>query len=324
VEADIEERLRVALNARASTFALANPDEPPRNPTRSHPRRARHSVITHVLPVAAVAAVVALALAFGPFRAETPVAPSRTPAAHPPLSVSIPKGWKTYTYQEAAISVPSSWHTNSCPDPSPPGALNLGDAGRSCSSTPQGGFNYVILSPLSPSFLQTEETYKSTCATKVNGLAIDVVACDIAGNLDNSTIWLVPSLGVEVTALPKVSAGTNSSGLMERVLHTLRAADHSSTGVVTGTAQACAALAYVATARLAVYRGNGNAAEARKDQYRLVVPVTKVNVPTNGTFKLNLPAGHYFITNTGSTAGANPFVISVGHTVYVDVPNGCR
>jgi hypothetical protein len=167
------------------------------------------------------------------------------------------------------------------------------------------------------------ETHKPTiCSTKVNGLAIYVVACAIGGNLDDSSEWLVPSLGVEVTALPKVTSSINESAMVERVLHTLRAADNSSTGVVTGTAQPCAGPAYVATARLAVYRGD--VAVARNDEYRQVVPVAKENVPTNGTYRFSLPAGHYFITNTGDTEGAHPFVISAGRTVYVNVPDNCE
>ena len=323
-EADIEERLRCSLQARARTFVLTNPEEPPPcNLTRSRPRQHPHSAVTHVLVGAAVAAVVALALVLGPFRPGMSRVPARIPAAHPSLSVSIPKGWKTYTYKQAAISVPSSWRINGCPDPSVPGTLDLGEFGLNCPSFPQSTLNEVSLSTLSSSLGQMAETHKPTiCSTRVNRLAIYVVACDIPGNLDFSTEWLVPSLDVEVTALPKETRTINESAMVERVLHTLRAADNSSTGVVTGAAQACAALAYVATARLAVYRGD--LAVARNDEYRQVVPVAKMNVPTNGPYRFSLSPGHYFITNTGNTEGAHPFVISAGHTVYVNVPDGCE
>lgn len=96
----------------------------------------------------------------------------------------------------------------------------------------------------------------------------------------------------------------------------------SSTGVLTGTAQACAGLGYVAVAHLAVYRGD--AAVARNEVYQQVVPVARKQVPTNGTYRFDLPAGHYFITNTGDTEGAHPFVISGGSIVRLNVPNTCR
>jgi hypothetical protein len=94
-EVDIEEQLRASLQARARTFALANPEEPPRDFIRSRPRQRRHSAVTNVLVVAAVAAVVALALVFGPFRSGMSGVPSTTPGAHPSSPVSVPKGWGT-------------------------------------------------------------------------------------------------------------------------------------------------------------------------------------------------------------------------------------
>jgi hypothetical protein len=99
------------------------------------------------------------------------------------------------------------------------------------------------------------------------------------------------------------------------------ASRRATTGVLTGTAQACAGIASLPIAHLDVYRGN--ATVARNDVYREIAPVARKQVPTNGSYRFVLPAGHYFITNTGDTELAHPFVLSAGHTVHLDVPNSC-
>ena len=96
---------------------------------------------------------------------------------------------------------------------------------------------------------------------------------------------------------------------------------HAATGIVTGTAQACAGPAYVPTANLRVYRGD--AATARNDVYRRANAVARKQVPTNTTYRFVLPPGRYFITNS-STQFAHPFVLSAGTTVHLDVPNWCE
>jgi hypothetical protein len=95
------------------------------------------------------------------------------------------------------------------------------------------------------------------------------------------------------------------------------------TGVLTGTADACAGLpGHVPTAaNLRVYRGD--AATARKDVYRPVDPVAEKQVPNNSTYRFVLPPGRYFITNS-STQFAHPFVLVAGSTIHLDVPNGCE
>ena len=96
---------------------------------------------------------------------------------------------------------------------------------------------------------------------------------------------------------------------------------HQSTGVLTGTAQACAGLAYVPTATLRVYRGD--AATARNDVYRRANPVARKQVPTNTSYRFVLAPGRYFITNS-STQFAHPFVLLAGRKVHLDVPNWCE
>jgi hypothetical protein len=93
------------------------------------------------------------------------------------------------------------------------------------------------------------------------------------------------------------------------------------TGVLTGTAEACAGLAYVPKANLRVYRGD--AITARREVYRPADPVARKQVPTNTTYRFVLAPGRYFITNS-STQFAHPFVLTGGSTVHLDVPNWCE
>jgi hypothetical protein len=96
---------------------------------------------------------------------------------------------------------------------------------------------------------------------------------------------------------------------------------HPATGVITGTAQACAGPMYVRTANLRVYRGD--AATARYDVYHHAAPIARKDVPNNTKYRFGLSPGRYFITNS-STQFAHPFVVSAGSTVHLDVPNDCE
>lgn len=54
---------------------------------------------------------------------------SSTTSSSTTTTVSIPAGWKTYTFGKMAIAVPSSWavkHNTNCPNAAAPGALLLG------------------------------------------------------------------------------------------------------------------------------------------------------------------------------------------------------
>jgi hypothetical protein len=83
------------------------------------------------------------------------------------------------------------------------------------------------------------------------------------------------------------------------------------TGILTGTAQACAGLNYAPTAHLQVYRGQ--------------VLVASQKVPTDSTYRFVLRAGHYDITNTGTPdrGSAHPVTVTAGHASGVYVPNEC-
>jgi hypothetical protein len=82
-------------------------------------------------------------------------------------------------------------------------------------------------------------------------------------------------------------------------------------GVLTGTAQACGGLMYVPTAHLEVYRGE--------------LLVAAQRVPNNGTYRFDLPPGHYDVTNTGNpgTPSGHPVSVSSGRTSHLDVLNDC-
>jgi hypothetical protein len=101
-----------------------------------------------------------------------------------------------------------------------------------------------------------------------------------------------------------------------------------STGVLTGNAQACSGIEFVPTAHLEVYKG-------------AVLIASKV-VPDNTTYRFVLPAGHYFITNTGNAGFVAPLgrhdltqtgnlprplahsvSVSPGGTAQVNVPDDC-
>ncbi len=95
---------------------------------------------------------------------------------------------------------------------------------------------------------------------------------------------------------------------------------HASSGVLTGTAQACAGPVSVPIATLRVYRGDANT--ANRDVYRPSKPLVTERVPTNSTYRFVLAPGRYFITNS-SPQFAHPFVLLAGATQHIDVPNWC-
>jgi hypothetical protein len=152
--------------------------------------------------------------------------------------VVVPKGWKTYKYGAATISVPKGWHVvhnNNCPESN---TLLLGypNVLDHCPNE-SGPLNYVALyRPLST-------TTAATQPVKVNGVSI--YATGIKGQ------WGVPSLGVNITAL-----GPNTS----RILHTLRRAAGAPTTVTTVPAVASSAPACTAGHLTAQYRGSQGAA----------------------------------------------------------------
>ncbi len=122
--------------------------------------------------------------------------------------VPVPKGWRSYTYSGAAISVPESWtveHNTNCPLTTASGALLL-------------GFPKVLMNcPSYPISLGLVELYHPTQVDtpksrhiELNGVAVAVIRAS-----PSYTVWSVPYLGIDIT-------GVGSQAV--RILHTLRRA----------------------------------------------------------------------------------------------------
>ena len=127
-------------------------------------------------------------------------------------SVSIPKGWKTYTYHKATISVPVSWvveHNKNCPDSSA-GVLLLGFPRvlANCQEIPASA---SIVSIVSIPKSQESGILKSMGGPMiVNDLHVySDFGCPATGT------WYAPSIGVEISA---------SGPYSNRILHTIRKA----------------------------------------------------------------------------------------------------
>jgi hypothetical protein len=130
-----------------------------------------------------------------------------TTRSSPTTTVAVPRGWKTYTFEQAAISVPADWaveHNANCPDSQAPGTLMLGFPTVHVQCTGDSSSTYgVRVTPLSGG----DETSASG-GTKINGIPVEV-GFGSPMNLQ----WSVSTLGVSITA---------SGPLANRILHTLR------------------------------------------------------------------------------------------------------
>jgi hypothetical protein len=123
-------------------------------------------------------------------------------------TVTVPKGWKSYTYRNATISVPPTWavtHLSTCPSPTEAGLLTLGSGGVALNcpneTTP---LRFVTITNL-PS-----TSSPSPATTMVNGVAVSVQF-----GSPSTAVWNIPSLGVQVAA---------SAPDANRILHTIRKA----------------------------------------------------------------------------------------------------
>jgi len=109
-------------------------------------------------------------------------------------TVSVPAGWKTYTYRAAAISVPSTWaveHNTNCPDGQAVGTLLLGipKVLENCPALP-ASLTYVAVSTPSTSSPSTSPGEKPTI---VNGMPVYR-----SFGSPSSIEWFVPALGVQI------------------------------------------------------------------------------------------------------------------------------
>jgi len=142
-------------------------------------------------------------------------------------SVSIPHGWRSYSFERARISVPSSWavrhNDGNCPDRSAPGTLVLGPPKRPalCSSG-MANANTVSLS-----VLPANDPLVTSCPkSKVNGLVVIVAPC---GSSDPAGIvlYLIPALRVQAEGTGTSDedvTGPGAGTIVGRVLHTIRPA----------------------------------------------------------------------------------------------------
>jgi hypothetical protein len=144
------------------------------------------------------------------------------------LTGSIPKGWKTYTYRSAVISVPRSWvvrHANySCGDTTLPGSGTLFLLPPATSDVcVRSAFN---TDSVSLSRLPTGDTYiQPSCPpVTVNRLTTYIGPCT-SSNAAGITVWSVPALGIEAIGTGTASENVTGGGkgtIVGRVLHTLR------------------------------------------------------------------------------------------------------
>lgn len=127
------------------------------------------------------------------------------------MTVSIPAGWKSYTYGKMAIAVPGSWlakHNTNCPNSPAPGTLLLGlPPILSFCAAFQYPNSVVTVQQLG---VEPKSTFGFSNAEKprsINGIPVYL-------GFGSPTMiqWIVPSLGVEITG-----TGPDSN----RVLHTL-------------------------------------------------------------------------------------------------------
>ena len=127
--------------------------------------------------------------------------------------VSIPSGWKTYTYGKMAIAVPSSWvvkHDTDCPNAAPAGALLLG------SSTAPGS---CLPTQIPSSVVTVERLSGETSATAVpvgqKPVSINGIPVYLGFGSITRVQWTVPTLNVQITG-----TGPDSN----QVMHTLHEA----------------------------------------------------------------------------------------------------
>jgi hypothetical protein len=166
-------------------------------------------------------AVATLVIASGVFGAcsSIPPAPSTT---RPP--VSVPQGWKNYSYGRATISAPDNWvvqKNTDCPIRTAPGTLNLGTGGGNAPCTT----GFVDANAVSLSSLPSGNGYVSSCPPiKMNGLLVYVGPCS-SSDAAGIVLYSIPSLRVQAEGTGISSedvTGPGTGTIVGRVLHTLR------------------------------------------------------------------------------------------------------
>ena len=137
----------------------------------------------------------------------------------------MPRGWKTYTYGEAEISVPGDWvvhQTYPCLDRAAPGTLELGRPVvlSNCQAILRDATT-VTLSPIPTGAINRS----SVCPPReMNGQQVYVGPCTTS-NPAGIVEYLMPALGVEAVGTGRNNenvTGPGATTVVGRVLHTLR------------------------------------------------------------------------------------------------------
>ena len=123
---------------------------------------------------------------------------------HRPGHVSIPNGWRSYTYDHATISVPSNWkvwHDTNCTSAAHD-VLVLGK--------PKAPYPCALLA----ASVSYAYVYTSTAKMPMGGLiTVNGFPVSVSFGSPTEVTWALPTLGIDVAA-----AGPEAS----RILHTLR------------------------------------------------------------------------------------------------------
>jgi hypothetical protein len=137
---------------------------------------------------------------------------SRT-ASSTTTKVSIPLGWKTETYGQVAMAVPSNWavkHGTNCPNATAPGTLLLG-----LPAVPSNCAEYQYPKSVVTVWQISSETSTTNVPTEQRPVTINGVPVYVALGSPATLYWIVPSLTVQITG-----SGPESS----QVMHTLHKA----------------------------------------------------------------------------------------------------
>jgi hypothetical protein len=138
--------------------------------------------------------------------------------------IPIPRGWKTYSMDHLAISIPGNWvveRKNQCPNPVAKGTLFLGILGKS---------SYCTLLHVAPNVVSLHgfpEDFNfrlGTCPPiVVNSLTVYFGPCS-SSNATGATVWSIPALRVSVIAYQSggSSVGGGSDSVVGRILRTIR------------------------------------------------------------------------------------------------------
>ena len=133
------------------------------------------------------------------FRGDLKNAVIKTAASGTASTVSVPSGWKTYTYGKLALAVPATWavkHDTACQTGGGEGLLLLGRPTNPSSCTP----------PRAPTNLVAVTQFQGKVTkyivgirpVSLNGVPVYYEPINPGGGQVGGGEWFIPSLGVQV------------------------------------------------------------------------------------------------------------------------------